>query len=87
MPRRRGFARLRLQGRQLYAVAGKSSFADGVDDIAADRADIKGGFFQVGAGISVGDAFPGKKLHDGDLQGSGQFRQGADIRQSTSRFP
>ena len=41
----------------MYAVAGENSLADGINDIAADGADIEGGFFQIGTGIAVGDAF------------------------------
>ena len=65
----------RFQSRQSDAAAADYRIAGAVDDISADRADIKLTPQHIGGNIFVGDVFPVHQLNNGDAQRLGQGLQ------------
>ena len=58
---------LGLKGRKRYAAACHDSLSCGLDDIAADRTDIKPGLLHVRGPVLVPDVHAGEKLNHRDI--------------------
>lgn len=64
--------RFSLQSRKGNTAAADHGIAHGVNDVAADGADIQFGAEQIGGLILVDDGITFHQLHDGDTQGGGE---------------
>ena len=64
--------RFRLQGRKRHTAAADDGISHGVNDVAADGADIQFGAEQIGGRILVDDGIAFHQLHDGDTRGGGE---------------
>ena len=78
---------LRLQRGQGHPTAADHHFSHGVDDVAADGADVKLGPQQVGREVAVADGVPRHQLQHRDPQGGGQGGEQGDVRQALARLP
>ena len=61
--------------------------AGGVQDVAADRADVQAAAQQVGGTVRVGDDLAGEQLRQRDAQRGGQRLQQGDVGQAAARLP
>lgn len=64
--------RFSLQGRKRHTAAADDGISHGVNDVAADGADIQFGAEQSGGRILVDDGIAFHQLHDGDTRGRGE---------------
>lgn len=64
--------RFSLQSRKGHTVAADDGISHGVNDVAADGADIQFGAEQIGGRILVDDGIAFHQLHDGDTRGGGE---------------
>ena len=78
---------LHLQGRQGDAAAAEHTCAGGVDDVAAQGADIELGAQHIPRPIVVGDALAGEQLRHGHAQVLRQRLQQGDVRKTSAAFP
>ena len=79
-----GFGLKRWQG---DAAAADGGCARGVQDIAADRADIEFGTQQVGGAVHIRDGFTREQLRHRDMQCGGKGLQQGNIGQPAGSFP
>ena len=78
---------LHLQRRQGDAAAAKDAGAGGVDDIAAQGADIELGAQHIPRPIVVGDTLAGEQLRHGHAQVLRQRLQQGDVRKTSAVLP
>ena len=71
--------RFRFQRGQGDAAAADARRAGGVQDVAADRADVQAAAQQVGGTVCVGDDLAGEQLRQRDAQRGGQRLQQGDV--------
>ena len=64
--------RFGIQSRKRHTTAADDRISQGVDHIAADRADIQLGTKQIGGLILVDDGITFHQLHDGDTESGGK---------------
>lgn len=79
--------RFRLQRRQGDAAAGNHGWAHGLENVAADGADIELAFEHVGGAVGVDDLFAGEKLGDGNFERLGEGLEQGNIWQATAGLP
>jgi len=78
---------LRFEGRQGNSAAAECAHADGLDDVAADGADIETHFADVGGTVAVHRKLPCEQFGNGNAKRSGKLHEDADIRKSPAGFP
>ena len=79
--------RFRLERRQGDAAAGNHGRAHGLENIAADWADIELAFEHVGGAIGVDDLLAGEQLGDGNLERLREGLEQGNIWQAAARLP
>ena len=79
--------RFRFQRRQGDAAAGNHGWAHGLENVAADGADIELAFEHVGGAIGVDDLLAGEQLGDGNLERLREGLEQGNVRQAAAGLP
>ena len=79
--------RFRFQRRQGDAAAGNHGWAHGLENVAADGANIELAFEHVGGTVGVDDLFAGEKLGDGNFERLGEGLEQGNIWQAAAGLP
>ena len=64
--------RFGIQSRKRHTTAADDRISQGVDHIAADRADIQLGTKQIGGSVLIDNSIALHEFHDGDTRGGGE---------------
>ena len=79
--------RFGLQSRKRQTAAADDRIPQGVDHVAADRADIQLGAEQIGGSVLIDNSIALHEFHNGDTQGGGKWFKERDIRQPFGSLP
>lgn len=79
--------RFRFQRRQGDAAAGNHGRAQGLENVAADWANIELAFEHVGGAVGVDDLLAGEQLSDGNFERLREGLEQGNIWQATARLP
>ena len=71
-----------LQRRQRHTAAGNHSRTGRMENIPANRADVKIGLQQIGRPVGIDDLLPGQQFRKGNLQDTGQRLKQRNVREA-----